>query len=138
MEPQRLKADERIKANDGMVAFRYGALVYNVETADQPDINKALGAAPLKAEWRSDLLGGVVAINGKWQDGSPMLAVPNYARMNRLDWPTLEFPEDAASINYAPGATAGSAPATTVGNTAGNRAFRRPPTVSQVWIKDQS
>ena len=137
MEPQRLKADERIKANAGLVAFRYGALVYNVEEADQPEITtKTLSTAPIKAEWRSDLLGGVVTINGKWQDGTPMLAIPNYARMNRLPWPTLEFPEDAATINYAPGATAGTAANTATNtNTGGNRAFRRPPVVSQVWIK---
>jgi DUF1680 family protein len=34
-------------------------------------------------EWRGDLLGGVVVIEGTFADGSPMVAIPNYARMNR-------------------------------------------------------
>jgi hypothetical protein len=29
------------------------------------------------------LLGGVMTIKGKWNDGSPLLAIPNYARENR-------------------------------------------------------
>jgi len=43
----------------------------------KPDI------ASLKTEWRGDLLGGVMVIQGKWSDGSPLLAIPNYARQNR-------------------------------------------------------
>ena len=135
MMPQRLKADERIQANAGSVALRYGALVYNVEAADQADISKPLGAAPLKAEWRPDLLGGVMTINGKWQDGTPLVAIPNFARMNRLDHLPLEFPGDDRPVNYAPGATTDSDPAT---NVASNRQFRRPPAISQVWSKDQA
>jgi len=135
MEPQRLKADDRIQANSGSVALRYGALIYNVEAADQPDISKPLGAAPLKAEWRPDLLGGVVTLNGKWQDGTPMMSIPNYARMNRLDHPPLEFPGDDRPVTYAPGSTAGSAPASNVAN---NRLFRRLPVISQVWTKEQA
>ena len=46
-----------------------------------------------KAEWRPDLLGGVMVITGKWQDGSPMLAIPNYARMNRVGAPP-EYPDE--------------------------------------------
>ena len=84
MEVQRAKADERIAADRGSVALRYGPLIYNVEQADQPDINQPLGPGPLTAEWRSDLLDGVMTIKGKWADGSPMLAIPNYARNNRL------------------------------------------------------
>ncbi len=83
MEPQRIKADSRIKADDGLIALRYGPLLYSVEVADQPDITKPLSSAPLKPEWRDDLLSGVLTLKGKWKDGSPMLAIPNYARMNR-------------------------------------------------------
>lgn len=137
LEVQRVKADPRIKADVGLVALRYGPLVYNVEQADQPDINKPLSSAPVKSEWRPDLLGGVMAITGKWQDGSPMVAIPNYARMNRVG-PPVEFPGDS-NVNYAPGATAGSAAATT--NNADNAERRnrpRPAVVSQVWMKDQA
>ncbi len=83
--PQRLTADERVKADHGRVALRYGPLIYNVEHADQPDINQPLGPGPLTPDWRADLLGGVVALRGTWADGAPLLAIPNYARMNRAD-----------------------------------------------------
>ena len=83
MEIQRIKADEKIEADRGMVALRYGPLIYNFETADQPDINQALGSGPLSIEWRDDLLDGVMTIKGSWADGTPLLAIPNYARNNR-------------------------------------------------------
>jgi uncharacterized protein len=88
---QKLTGDKRIEATHGKVSLRYGALLYNVETADQPRIDLALSHAPVTPQWRADLLGGVVAITGTWQDGTAMLAVPNYARMNRAG-PSTEFP----------------------------------------------
>ncbi len=149
MEPQRVVADSRIKADVGTVAIKYGPLVYNVETADQPNINQPLGATPLTAEWKPDLLGGVMAIKGTWQDGTPMTAIPNYARMNRVG-PPREFLGDPA-VNYAPGSTttAGPAPSNansnpgTVNNNAGNltaavnpaTARRGPRKIdSKIWI----
>ena len=68
-------ADEKVLANRGKVALGYGPLVYNVELADQNNIDLALSQAPLKAEWRPDLLGGVMALTGKWADGSTMTAI---------------------------------------------------------------
>ena len=53
-----------IVADQGRVALRYGPLLYNVERADQPNIDQPLSAAPLKAVWRPDLLGGVMALEG--------------------------------------------------------------------------
>jgi DUF1680 family protein len=79
MEVQRIKADERISADRGLVALRYGPLIYNAERADQSDINQVLGTAPLTTEWRGDLLGGVEVIKGSWADGSPLVAIPNFA-----------------------------------------------------------
>jgi DUF1680 family protein len=93
MEPQRVLADDRINADVDLVALQYGPLVYNVETADNRDIERKLGDAPLKAEWRPDLLGGVMVITGEWQDGSPMIAIPNFARMNRVGAPP-DYPSD--------------------------------------------
>jgi len=90
MEVQTITADERIAADRGRIALRYGPLIYNVEKADQPDIDKYIGTGPLKAEWRGDLLGGVMTINGKWADGSPLIAIPNYARCNRFTHPVDE------------------------------------------------
>ncbi len=65
------------------MALRYGPLVYNIEKVDQ-DITKAVSPkSALTTEWKGDLLGGVMVIKGTFSDGSPMLAIPNYARMNR-------------------------------------------------------
>jgi len=103
MQVQTLTADERIEANRNRVALRYGPLIYNVEKADQPDIDKYIGQEPLKAEWRGDMLNGVVVINGKWNDGTPLLAIPNFARNNRnpIKWtyaPSRANPEDASIV----------------------------------------
>jgi hypothetical protein len=134
MEPQRIHADERIEADRGRVALGFGPLVYNVESADQDNIEKPLSASPLKAAWRGDLLGGVVTIAGKWQDGTTMLAIPNYARMNRIGEATRDVLAGDGSINYAPGASSS-------GKTSHSQASKpRNPRIfdlqSQVWIKD--
>ena len=97
MEPQRVTADSRIKADNALVALKYGPLIYNVETADNNNIDRKLGDGPLVAEWRGDLLGGVTVISGKWADGSRMVAIPNFARTNRVgtraDYPTDDEPD---------------------------------------------
>lgn len=108
LKVQRLKADPRIHADANLVTLQYGPLIYNVETADQHSLDLALGSEPLQIEWRPDLLGGIMVITGKWQDGSPMLAIPNYARMNRVQAPRPEIAGNG-SVNYAPGATANAA-----------------------------
>ena len=67
----------------GKVALRYGPLVYNIEALDQ-DITATLApGAPLTAAFRPELLGGVTVITGHFADGSPLVAVPNFARYNR-------------------------------------------------------
>jgi hypothetical protein len=63
------------------------------------------------------LLGGVIVITGKWQDGTPMLAVPNYARMNRVAQEQPEIAGDG-SVNYAPGETNSAAKSKPAGNAA--------------------
>ena len=103
LEPQRVVADHRVAADLGSVALRYGPLVYNVELADQASMDQGPSEDPLQTEWRPDLLGGVMVIKGTWKDGSPMTAIPNYARMNRVG-PPAEYLGDP-EINYAPGAT---------------------------------
>ena len=93
MKVQRVYPDDRITArarggqvshpDDGKVALKYGPLIYNIEKVDQ-DISKPISkTAPLTAEWRPDLLGGVMVIKGKFADGSDLLAIPNFARTNR-------------------------------------------------------
>jgi DUF1680 family protein len=88
MTIQRVRAVDRIEADRGKTALQYGPLVYNIEQVDQ-DITKTLASdAVLTTEWRPDLLGGVMTIRGTFTDGSPMLAIPNYARMNRESAPS--------------------------------------------------
>jgi DUF1680 family protein len=91
MAIQQVKADEKIKADSGRVALRYGPLLYSVETADRQDITQPIGPAPLTLEWKGDLLHGVMVIKGQWADGTPLLAIPNYARLNRT--PTTATPD---------------------------------------------
>jgi uncharacterized protein len=93
MEPQRVVPDQRIAADRGMVALKYGPLVYNVETPDNQNIERKIGDTPLRTKWQPDLLGGVMLITGKWADGSDLVAVPNYARMNRVG-PPPEYPTE--------------------------------------------
>ena len=48
----------------------------------------------LSTEWRGDLLGGVTVIKGTWADGSPLTAIPYYARNNR----TVATPEGRRAV----------------------------------------
>lgn len=83
MEVQTIIADERIEADRGRIALRYGPMIYNVEKADQADIDQVIGDSPLTAEWNNKMFGGIVTIKGKWSDGTDLLAIPNYLRLNR-------------------------------------------------------
>ena len=106
----------------GRVALRYGPLIYNVERADQPNIDQPISNEPLQLEWRPDFLRGVMTIKGKWADGSPLLAIPNYARLNRI--PTTPYPQ-------APQATQPTRP-----NEPPQAVNNRGP-VSIVWLKEK-
>jgi len=59
------------------------------------------------------LLDGVLTIKGQWADGSPLLAIPNYARNNRTK---IAFGEEAASATRNRSSRSGN---------------------SMVWIKDE-
>ena len=127
MKVQRVTGSNKIAATKGRVALRYGPLIYNVENADQRDLNQPLSNAPLTTEWRGDLLEGVMVIKGTWADGSPMVAVPNYARLNR----PMQVPattEAAPAVDYAGGAAARA-------NTPRTNPPARPG-ASMVWIKE--
>jgi len=83
MKVQRIKASNKIEATQGQVALRYGPLIYSAERVDQ-DIDNVLNPeSALTAEWKGDLLGGVMVIKGTWADGSELIAIPNFARGNR-------------------------------------------------------
>jgi len=116
LKVQRIKPSEKIEATRNRIALRYGPLIYNIEQADQ-DITKSLSPdSPLTTEWKEDFLGGVMVIKGKFADGSPLLAIPNFARMNRIA-PTPLPPDDAPEVDGA------------------FRHAPRPP-ISIVWIKE--
>jgi DUF1680 family protein len=113
MKVQRIKGSDKIAATTGRVALRYGPLIYSAEQVDQ-DITKVVADSPLSAEWKNDLLGGVLVIKGAWADGSALTAIPNYARNNR---------DSAAS-----GGPFGGGP----GGGPGRRAV-----TSSVWLRDR-
>jgi DUF1680 family protein len=106
MVPQRVYPDDRIVArarggevqhpDQGKVAIKYGPLIYNIEKVDEEIAKPISKTAPLTAEWRPDLLGGVMTIKGKFADGSELIAVPNYARTNRGGNPTAS-PQEGGS-----------------------------------------
>src|ERR1035438_7283976 len=103
MQVQRVKASEKIAADQGKLARRYGPLMYNIEKVDQ-DISKPLAAnSTFTTEWHGDLLGGVMVIKGKFADGSDLLAIPNYARTNRDPAPPPPPPPPTATATAAPG-----------------------------------
>jgi len=83
MQIQVVRADPHVAADRGRMALRYGPLIYNFESQDQPRLDLSPDLNSLTKEWRGDLLGGVMTIKGKWSDGSPLLAIRNYARENR-------------------------------------------------------
>lgn len=127
MMVQRVTADPRIEADRGRTALRYGPLIYNVETADNPDIEQMIGDGPLTAEWKAGLLGGVMAIKGTWKDGSPLLAIPHFARLNRPDR-VAGAGESAPAVDDSGGAAARS----------GAQKAKHPvrPGASMVWIRN--
>jgi DUF1680 family protein len=118
MAPQIMRGSDKIEATRGKVALRLGPMVYNIEKADQ-DITKTIDLkSPLSVEFRKDLLGGVPVINGRFTDGSALVAVPNLARMNRNPAPP---PPATPTPTPTPGAPR-PAP---------------PPPASVVWINER-
>ena len=122
MQVQRIRAIDKVEADLGKVALRYGPLIYNIEKVDVGDIAKVLPPdAPLTTEWRGDLLGGVTVIKGNFADGSPMVAIPNYARMNREPPPPPPRPAESAPTAGAP-----------------RERPAPPPIASVVWINERA
>ena len=87
---QRVRAIDKVEADRGKVALRYGPLIYSIEKVDQDIASVLPPEAPLSTEWKGNLLGGVMAIKGTFAGGKPMLAIPYYARANREHGPALE------------------------------------------------
>gem|GEM_PF-1473146 len=97
MEVQRVRCDARVAANRGRVALQRGPIVYSVEDVDHEGDASALVLGPgaaLRVVWKADLLGGVMAIEG---DAPRLLAIPNYARLNRGGGSRVWIVEDPAA-----------------------------------------
>jgi len=114
MAVQRVYADERVEADRGRVALQRGPLVYNIEDVDHDGHCRSVvltPEAPLRAVWKADLLGGVMAIE---RPGGRLFAVPNYARLNRGGWSQVWIPEAPELAEPRPRnssrTTAGSSP----------------------------
>jgi DUF1680 family protein len=134
LKVQRVKPSDQIASIRGRVALRYGPLIYNIEKADQ-DITKPLAAnSALTTEWRDDLLGGVTVIRGEFADGSKLLAIPNYARVNRDPDLPLEAGPLAADPSLYLGSNARAAGTLQAGAQQGQRRDR--PAASIVWIPE--
>ncbi len=120
MQPQRVRAIDKVAATKDKVALRYGPLVYNIEQVDQ-DVHGVLDpSALLSAEFKKDLLGGVTVIRTKFADGTPVMAVPNLAHYNRN-------PPDPPRPTPPPAEPGQPAPRPAP-----------PPVTSIVWIKEKA
>ncbi len=129
MQVQRIEPVDKIAATKGKIALRYGPLIYNIEKVDQ-DLGKQLADdAKLTAEWRPDLLGGVTVITGEFADGSKLLAIPNYARINREDDLPVEAGPNAASPELYMG------PDAKTPERRGPRRRAQLPPASVIWIR---
>ena len=86
MPVRRVVAAAAVKDDAGRVAFERGPLVYCAEAADNEgralDLEVA-GDSSFAAEFRSDLLNGVVILKGKAADGRDLTLVPYFAWSNR-------------------------------------------------------
>ncbi|MFC3593320.1 glycoside hydrolase family 127 protein [Novosphingobium piscinae] len=109
MAVQQIRASDQVEATRGQVALRYGPLVYAGEQADQASLDRPLSAPP-SAVWRGDLLGGAIALEGQWADGSPLRAIPYFLRANRTGAPLAAFPIADGQIDFAPGTKAPDKP----------------------------
>lgn len=82
MPVRRIEANPRVRADWGRVALQRGPLVYCAEAVDNGGRvgNLVLERAPSFAtKYQSDLLGGVVVINGQALGGRQVTTVPYYA-----------------------------------------------------------
>jgi hypothetical protein len=99
MKVQRIKGSDKIAATAGRVALRYGPLIYTAESIDQNIDNVLRPESDLTTEWKGNLLGGVMVINGAWADGSALTAIPYYARDNRTAGDSAESAGRRRALN---------------------------------------
>ncbi len=86
MDIRRVKANEKVQDDQGKIALERGPIVYCVEGADNPDIDKLYLSqkTSLASAFKPDLLGGIDVIEGKNSlSGEQFLAIPYYSWDNR-------------------------------------------------------
>ncbi|HWI55996.1 MAG TPA: beta-L-arabinofuranosidase domain-containing protein [Bacillota bacterium] len=89
MPVQRIKAHPKVEADIGRVALQRGPLVYCLEASDQSEPVRHLVVPPeasLSAQYRGDLLGGVMVVQGT------ALATPRAAWHEQLYRPAASLP----------------------------------------------
>jgi DUF1680 family protein len=83
MQVRTVEANELVKDNAGKYAVEYGALVYCMEEADNPDtFDKPSAPQSFSVERRPDLLGGINIIHEHTAVGDKVI-IPYYAWSNR-------------------------------------------------------
>jgi DUF1680 family protein len=115
MQVKRVYADPHVRADVGRVAIQRGPVVYCLEGVDNPGALKSFVLpkdAPLTAEQRSDLLGGVTVVKGKAKivaDDDPshdkdvdFTAVPYYAWDNRSPGQMVVWLAEDRSVAWVP------------------------------------
>jgi hypothetical protein len=83
---RRRKAHPKVKGHQGKMALTRGPLVYCLESLDNPDVDLftiQLDDNSLTPIFDKGLLGGIVKIVGKAQDGSPLTFIPYFLWGNR-------------------------------------------------------
>lgn len=85
MPVQRITSHPFVGASRERVAIQRGPVVYCLEGVDNPAVNDPLlpPNAQFQAQYRPDLLGGVVVVSTRDADGNEITAVPYYAWDNR-------------------------------------------------------
>jgi hypothetical protein len=75
-----------------------------------------------------------MALTGTWADGKPFVAIPNFARMNRLGQTATDDTPGNTGVTFAPGA---SVQGEATPAAAPRRRNRADGPQSQVWIKEK-
>jgi DUF1680 family protein len=83
MNIEVIKAIDNVSACRGLAAIQRGPIVYTFESVDQNTGNTLPSNPSLSAVWDSGMLNGIMKITGTFTNGSSLVAIPNYARMNR-------------------------------------------------------
>lgn len=92
MPVERVEAHPKVVADRGRVAIQRGPVVYCLEAADNAfDVRRAVLAKDpqFSAEFRQDLLGGVVVVNATAADGKRLTAVPYHVWDHREPGPMV-------------------------------------------------